>query len=133
MDPWQKESLGLQVGDFIIWRDEAIEMEGQPAVVAPGMKGEVISLHDGFHLDVAQVKPIPPKAIVQFEEALSAYDTALARSPGRFNSLYGAGRAAELKGDLEIAHDYYDRLVEASVGAGNKRPRLAHAREVVRR
>ncbi len=67
MDSWQKESLGLQVGDFIIWRDEAIEMEGQPAVVEPGMKGEVLSLHDGFHLDVAQVKPIPPRARVQFE------------------------------------------------------------------
>ena len=69
----------------------------------------------------------------QFEEALAAYDTALARSPGRFNSLYGAGRAVELKGDLEIARDYYDQLVEASVEAGNERPRLAHAREVVRR
>jgi len=29
MDPWQKESLGLQVGDFIIWKDEAVEVEGQ--------------------------------------------------------------------------------------------------------
>ncbi len=51
MDPWRKESLGLQVGDFIIWQDEAIEVEGQPAVVTPGMKGEVISLHDGSHLE----------------------------------------------------------------------------------
>ena len=51
MDPWQKETLNLQVGDFIIWQDEAIEMEGQPAVVTPGMKGKMLSLHDGFHLD----------------------------------------------------------------------------------
>ena len=68
MDPWRKESLNLQVGDFIIWQDEAIEMEGQP--VEPGMKGEVISLHDGFHLDVAEVAPIPPKAVVQFESGM---------------------------------------------------------------
>ena len=67
IDPWQKETLGLQVGDFIIWRDKAIEMEGQPALVAPDMKGEVISLHDGFHLDVVQGDSIPPKAVVQFE------------------------------------------------------------------
>ena len=67
MDAWQKESLNLKVGDFIIWQDEAIEVEGQPALVTPGMKGEVISLHDGFHLDVAEVEPIPPKAIVQFD------------------------------------------------------------------
>ena len=67
MDPWQKETLGLQVGDTIIWQDEAIEAEGQPAVVEPGMKGTLLSLHDGFHLDVADVAPIPPKAVVQFE------------------------------------------------------------------
>ncbi len=67
MDSWQKETLGLQVGDWIVWRDEAVEAEGQPAIVAPGMKGEVLSLHAGFHLDVADVAPIPPKAVVQFE------------------------------------------------------------------
>ncbi len=69
MDPWRKETLNLKVGDTIIWRDEAIKLEGQP--VEPGMKGEVISLHDGFHLDVAQVKPIPPRARVQFESGMS--------------------------------------------------------------
>jgi len=69
MDPWQKETLGLQVGDFIIWQDEAIEVEGQP--VTPGMKGGVLSLHDGFHLDVVQGDSIPPKAVVQFESGMS--------------------------------------------------------------
>ncbi len=67
MYPWQKETLNLEVGDIIIWQDEAIELEGKPAIVEPGTKGEVLLLHDGFHLDVADVKPIPPKAIVQFE------------------------------------------------------------------
>jgi len=70
MDAWQKETLGLQGGDSIIWQDEAVEVEGQTAVVTPGMKGEVLSLHDGFHLDVADVAPIPPKAIVQFETGM---------------------------------------------------------------
>ena len=70
MDPWRKEILNLQVGDTIIWQDEAVEVEGQPAVVTLGMKGKVLSLHDGFHLDVTEVVPIPPKAIVQFESGL---------------------------------------------------------------
>ncbi len=74
MAPWQKESLGLKVGDWIIWQDEAIEVEGQPALVTPGMRGKVLSLHDGFHLDVAEVKPIPPKAIVQFENVTLMVD-----------------------------------------------------------
>ena len=74
MNHWQKESLNLQVGDFIIWQGEAVEVEGQPAVVTPGMKGKVLSLHDGFHLDVAQGDPIPPKAIVQFENVTLMVD-----------------------------------------------------------
>ncbi len=70
MDPWRKETLNLEVGDFIIWQDEAVEVEGQPAVVTPGMKGEVLSLHDGFHLDVIQGGSVPPKAIVEFENGM---------------------------------------------------------------
>jgi hypothetical protein len=35
------------------------------------MRGEVLSLHDGFHLDVADVAPIPPKAIVQFDSGMA--------------------------------------------------------------
>jgi len=31
------------------------------------MKGEVISLHDGFPLDVVQGDSIPPMAVVRFE------------------------------------------------------------------
>ena len=70
MDSWQKETLGLAVGNTIIWQDEAVEAEGRPALVAPGMKGKVLSLHDGFHLDVAEVAPIPPRAMVQFENGM---------------------------------------------------------------
>ena len=52
MHPWNKESLNLQVGDQIIWQDAEIKSEDGPAIVSLGMKGKVISLHDGFHLDV---------------------------------------------------------------------------------
>ena len=31
----------------------------------------VTSLHDGFHLDVVQGEPSPPRAIVQFENGFS--------------------------------------------------------------
>ena len=46
-------------------------MEGQPTVVIPGMKGKVLSLHDGFHLDAAEVEPIPPKAVLQFGSGMT--------------------------------------------------------------
>lgn len=66
----------------------------------------------------------------QFRKAIGAYDTSLARSPNRFNSLYGAGRAAELNGNKEIARDYYGRLVAIGTKAESGRERLAHAREL---
>ncbi len=68
MDSWQKETLNLQVSDFIVWQD--VGLEGQPALVSQGMKGKVLSLHDGFHLDVIQGGSVPPKAIVEFENGM---------------------------------------------------------------
>jgi len=35
------------------------------------MKGKVLALHDGFHLDVIQGGSIPPKAVVQFENGMT--------------------------------------------------------------
>ncbi len=67
MDPWR---INLQVGDWIIWQDEAVEMDGQPALVSQGMKGRVLSLHDGFHLDVIEGGSVPPKAILEFENGM---------------------------------------------------------------
>ncbi|NIS61982.1 MAG: hypothetical protein GTO13_15195 [Proteobacteria bacterium] len=62
------------------------------------------------------------------EDALAEYEAALKRSPNRFNSLYGAGRAAELAGDEKKARAYYQKLLEVAAQADTVRPRLQHAR-----
>ncbi len=64
-------------------------------------------------------------------KALAAYRTALERSPGRFNSLYGAGRAAEESGDRVTATTYYRQLLEITAGADSDRPALRHAKAFV--
>ena len=64
-------SLNLQVGDQIIWQESEIKPEGGPAVVSPGMKGQVVSLHDGFQMDLVQGDTVPPKALVQFENGMN--------------------------------------------------------------
>jgi len=48
------------------------------------------------------------------EEALDAYRAALEISPNRFNSLYGAGRAAEQAGQYDVAKRFYRELAEGS-------------------
>ncbi len=59
MDPWNKESLNLKVGDWIIWQGGAKKSEDGPAIVSLGMKGKVISLHEGAHLDVIEGGTMP--------------------------------------------------------------------------
>ena len=71
MHNWNKDSLNLKIGDQIIWQDAEITSEDGPAFVSPGMKGQVISLHDGFHMDLVQGGSIPPKALVRFENGMS--------------------------------------------------------------
>ncbi len=44
MDPWRKESLGLQVGDWIIWQGETIE------VVLPQPELVLMTVHNGAYL-----------------------------------------------------------------------------------
>ena len=66
-----EESLNLKVGDWIVWQDAKIKSEGNPAVVSPGMKGQVISLHEGAHLHVVGRRAVPATALVQFESGAS--------------------------------------------------------------
>ncbi len=61
------------------------------------------------------------------KEALAEYETGLKRSPNRFNSLYGAGRAAELAGDKKKAAAYYQKLLKLTAQANTKHPRLQNA------
>lgn len=60
-------------------------------------------------------------------EAFVEYKAALAESPNRFDSLYGAAQAAQLSGNAETARKYYAKLVEVC-GAGADRPELQEAR-----
>ncbi|AHM62479.1 hypothetical protein D770_21150 [Flammeovirgaceae bacterium 311] len=50
-------------------------------------------------------------------EALLQYEAALARSPGRLNSIYGAAQAAELSGNKQKANEYYASLMNISADA----------------
>jgi tetratricopeptide (TPR) repeat protein len=63
------------------------------------------------------------------EEALLAFDTAIAKEPNRFLALYGAGRAAEAAQQTQRAKGYYQRVVEICQGASSQRPELAYAQK----
>ena len=67
-------------------------------------------------------------ALGQPAEALATYEAEFERSPNRFNTLYGAAKAAEQLGDRATAGRYYAKLVDNCKDAEIERPRLLEAR-----
>jgi tetratricopeptide (TPR) repeat protein len=63
----------------------------------------------------------------QNENALLAYEEVLQKSPNRFNSLYGAGLAAEKSGLIDKAVLYYKQLFSIA-NSNSNRPELSVAR-----
>ena len=66
----------------------------------------------------------------RYEEALAAFDAAIAKEPNRFLSLYGAGRAAERAQRQELARKYYRQIATICKDASDERPELVHARRM---
>lgn len=64
-------------------------------------------------------------------EALAAYQKSLESRPNRFNSLYGAGKAAEAAGRKEVAAGFYSQLVALGGETPSKRDRALYARDMV--
>ena len=65
------------------------------------------------------------------QEALAEYQADLKLNPNRFNSLYGAARAAEEAGKQSDAEEYYALLVKICEGGSSTRPELSRARELL--
>jgi tetratricopeptide (TPR) repeat protein len=68
----------------------------------------------------------------QYEAAQKEYEATLAANPNRLNSLYGAGRAARLRGDERAADSFYGALLKMTADADTVSERLATARAVRR-
>jgi tetratricopeptide (TPR) repeat protein len=62
-------------------------------------------------------------------EALTEYEADLKTNPNRFNSLYGAARAAQDAGEAEKASGYFAQLVKNCEGSDSVRPELSEAKE----
>jgi tetratricopeptide (TPR) repeat protein len=62
-------------------------------------------------------------------QALKEYEAVLQTAPNRFNSLYGAGQAAELGGNRQKARAYYKKLTTICGHATGRRSELQLAKE----
>jgi len=62
------------------------------------------------------------------QEALNEFEAVLRDAPGRFRSLAGAAKAAELSGDRKKAKSFSAVLLSQCQGSESERPELAAAR-----
>jgi len=69
----------------------------------------------------------------KYDKALEAYKLSIEKHKNRFNSLYGAGFAAEKSGDKTQAAEYYSQLISITPNATGTRPELEHAKQFVER
>ena len=90
----------------------------------------------------ADAQPITPGAVLPARELLGnlllemhllaqaseAFEASLRSAPNRFNSLFGAAKAAELGGDSARARQYYSKLIENCSAAQANRSQLSEAK-----
>jgi len=68
----------------------------------------------------------------RFEEALEAYRSALRRAPGRYNSLYGAGKSASAAGNPAAAAAYFNELLLIADNHENRRKDIDEVRHFMK-
>jgi tetratricopeptide (TPR) repeat protein len=62
-----------------------------------------------------------------YKEALNNYEAVMQKRPNRFNTLYGAGKAAERSGDRKKAASYYRQLITITRSSNSDRAELVDA------
>ncbi len=66
------------------------------------------------------------------KDALKQYELTLEKNPNRLNALFGAGKSAELLGDMEKAKFYFSQLLKLNNYSNSTRPQFVYAENVVR-
>ena len=64
------------------------------------------------------------------KDALAQYELSLRNNPNRFNTLYGAGRSAELTGNKEKANFYFNELLK--LNSSSNRAEIQYAQRFIR-
>jgi tetratricopeptide (TPR) repeat protein len=108
--------------EALSWMRQAADMEDaiEKKAVTPGPLLPARELLGELLLELRQPR-----------DALAEFDKSLKESPKRFNSLYGAGRAATALGGSERTRDYFKELLTSCQRADSQRPELLAARRVL--
>ncbi len=145
----QLDSLQNLLGDAPVNRYWANQIEIQKTAVrawqtfAQGKRDEALKIMEiaaGLE-ESTEKNPITPGELLparemlgdmllemdQPEEALLNYQQSLKRNPNRFNTLYGAGKAAEIAGNVKETEIFFNRLLELAGSSAPKRTEIVYA------
>ncbi len=128
----QMEAQQLSIRAWILFHEgktgEALALMTQSADLEDGTQKNPVS--PGELLPARELLGDMLLAAKQYQPALSAYEACLQNRPNRFNSLYGAGLAAEGMRDVGKARSYYTQVLNLKGSTPSTRERLVHARNM---
>jgi tetratricopeptide (TPR) repeat protein len=110
-------------------RDEALALMRKAAEIEAGTEKHVIT--PGPLAPAREQLAEMLLAADRPADALKEFEAVQQAEPNRFRALSGAGRAAELAGDLAAAKRYYGQVVELTASADASRPEIETARAFV--
>jgi hypothetical protein len=110
-------------------RDEALALMRKAAEIEAGTEKHVIT--PGPLAPAREQLAEMLLAADRPADALKEFEAVQQAEPNRFRALSGAGRAAELAGDLAAAKRYYGQVVELTASADASRPEIESARAFV--
>ncbi len=125
---WDAQTLLMAAEAWVDYANENFERAVTTMAAAAERSISASMLGPGELLPAGELLGDMYLELGRHDEAMTTYETVLNRLPNRFNSLYGAGRSAELGGDTQKAMDYYKKLVELSAKAEPEREGLRQAR-----
>lgn len=107
-------------------RDWALETMREAAALEAGTEKHPVT--PGEILPARELLADMLLELGELAAAQKEYATALERSPNRLNSVYGLGRAAQLRGDERTAEMFYKQLLDLTANADTDSVRIRRAR-----
>ena len=113
-DRYGPDPFRVEVGEATAWVAEAEGRKPEAAEAARAAAQEEERRGGPYVLGIPASEMLGDLLLEQQRpaEALAAYESALKQSPNRFDTLYGAARAAELAGKKPEAWRYYQALLQ---------------------
>ena len=132
-DAYKSQQVAIQIKTGEAW----IQFAKEKTTVALNLMKLAADMEDGTEKHpVTPGEVLPARELLgdmllqinQYENALLAYEAVLQKCPNRFNSLYGAGLAAEKSEQKQKAVFYFKQLLTISDTLKSDRPELAATR-----